>query len=209
MNVVTKCFVLAASLLLATPAVAQQGVKQTERLVKRADDAVKEIGETKAQIHTTLGIYNALMGGTGPDATKLYSDLQKSAASSQKKRADVTKRGDEMEQEAHKFFEEWSASIAGISSESLKSRSMERLSKTRGEFGEILAAGRKAGSEFDLFMAALRDQIVYLGHDLNPSGIASLSEDATKLNVQAEAMLERVDAVTATIERYADSLRAK
>jgi uncharacterized protein YhaN len=203
-----KTIVLGAVLALAASAAAQEGVKQTERLIKRAEDTVKQIGETKAELQKTLETYNTLVRGGSGDAKKLYNDLRKAADRCEKKREDVRKRSADMEQEAHTFFEEWTASLAGINNEDLKERSQTRLNDTRVSFGEILAAGRRAGADFDIFMAALRDQIVYLGYDLNPSAVASLAEDAKKLNAQADAMFKSIDAVTETINKSVSAIKA-
>ena len=72
-------------------------------------------------------------------------------------------------------------------------RSQDRLNKTRVHFGEILSAGRRAGAEFEPFMGALKDQVVYMGYDLNASAVSSLSEDAKNLNAQADKLFARID----------------
>ncbi len=114
-----------------------------------------------------------------------------------------------MEQEAHTFFEEWTGSLAGISNEDLKKRIQERLKNTRARFGEILSSGRRTGADFDIFMATLRDQMVYLGYDLNPGAVASLAEDAKKLNAQADTMFESIDSVTETIIKSVSAIKAQ
>ena len=80
-----------------------------------------------------------------------------------------------MEKEAHKFFEEWTKSLEDIADAELQTRARERLNATRLTFSEILESGRQAGASFDVFMGGLRDQITYLGFDLNPGGIAVLA----------------------------------
>jgi hypothetical protein len=209
MNGRIKTVALGVVLALATSAAAQQGVKQTDRLVKRAEDTMKQIAETKAELRKTLDTYNTLIKGGPGDAKKIYDDLRKAAEKCDKKREDVRKRSADMESEAHTFFEEWTASLVDISNEDLKQRSQARLNDTRLSFGEILSAGRHAGADFDVFMATLRDQIVYLGYDLNPSAVASLAEDAKKLNAQADTMFESIDAVTATINKSVSSIKAQ
>ena len=208
-NNMLKTVAFGAMLVLAASVAAQEGVKQTERLLKRAEDTRKQIGDTKAELQKTLETYNTLVSGRAGDAKKLYNDLRKAADRCEKKREDVRKRSADMEQEAHTFFEEWTASLAGINNEDLKKRSQTRLNDTRVSFGEILTAGRRAAADFDLFMAALRDQIVYLGYDLNPGAVASLAEDAKKLNAQANTMLKSIDAVTTSIEESMSAIKAR
>ena len=205
----TGTLVVGATLVIAMSAAAIPQVRQTERLVKRAEDTVAEIGSAKAQLQSTLDLYNTLMGGRASDAKKLYSDLGKAVDATLKKRDDVRKRGEDMEKEAYKFFEEWTASLEAITSEELRQRSQERLNDTRVNFSGILAEGRQAGADFDVFMGGLRDQIVYLGYDLNPGGIASLAEDAERLNAAADVLFVAIDEVIATITEYAESMRVQ
>ena len=98
-------------------------------------------------------------------------------------------------------------SLQEITSEDLKKRSQDRLNKTRIYFGEILAAGRSAGAVFNPLMGALEDQVVYLGYDLNASAVASLSEDAKKLNAQADELFASIDHVQKVASEYALSLK--
>jgi uncharacterized protein YhaN len=127
MHGISKTFALGAVLALAAIVSAQEGVKQTERLIKLAEDTAKQIGETKVELQKTLETYNTLVRGGSGDAKKLYNDLRKAVDRCEKKREGVRKRSADMEQEAHTFFEEWTASLAGISNEDLKQRSQTRL----------------------------------------------------------------------------------
>ena len=112
-----------------------------------------------------------------------------------------------MEAEAHSFFGEWTQSLQEITSEDLKKRSQDRLNKTRVQFSEILAAGRRAGAVFNPIMGALEDQVVYLGYDLNASAVASLSEDAKKINAQADKLFASIEDVQKVASEYVLSLK--
>ena len=59
---------LGAVLAMATSAAAQQGIKQTDRVVKRAEDTMKQIAETKTELRKTHDTYNTLVKGGLGDA---------------------------------------------------------------------------------------------------------------------------------------------
>jgi chromosome segregation ATPase len=198
-------FLLAA--VFAVGAHAQEGHKQTERLVKRAGETLKQIVETKQQLQKTLTIYNSIIDAKTDDANKTYKDLVKAVEQCEKKRGDVQNKTEEMEKEAHIFFQEWNASLSGISNEDLKKRSQERLNDTRVRYGDILSAGRRAGAEFDTFIGDLRDQIAYLGFDLNPSAVESLKGDAAKLNQHGDVLFGKIDDVNKKITEYIQSIQ--
>jgi hypothetical protein len=198
-----------ALILVASVSVAatQSGVKQPERLAKRAGDTVKAIEETKQQLERTLNLYNSIVQNKSEDTQKAYKDLGKWMEECDKKRTNVRNKVEAMEKEAHAFFAEWTQSLDGITNPDLRKRSQDRLNDTRVRYGDILTAGRDAGGKFDAFMGSLHDQFVYLGYDLNPTALASLAGDAKKLNAQAAAMFEEINKTTNLTNEYISSLR--
>ncbi len=197
----------ALALAFAAGVYAQQGHKETDRLIKKAEQMQKDLETATAQAHKTMDHYNAIMKGGMGDTRKIYKDLTKSIEDTEKRAANVSKRVEEMEVEAHAFFGEWTQSLQEITSEDLKKRGQDRLNQTRVHFGEILSAGRRAGAEFTPFMGALKDQVVYMGYDLNASAVASLSEDAKKLNAQADKLFASIDDVQRVAGEYVLSLK--
>ncbi len=195
--------------IFAAGAHAQEGHKQTERLVKRAGETLKEIVETKHQLQKTLTQYNSIIEGKTDNANKTYKDLVKSVEQCEKKRADVSKKTEEMEQEAHIFFQEWTTSLEAIANEDLKKRSQDRLNDTRVRYSDILRSGRQAGGEFDAFIGELRDQITYLGFDLNPSAVASLKGDAAKFNQHGDVLFAKIDELSKATSEYIQSIQPK
>jgi chromosome segregation ATPase len=201
----------ALSLLLTTGwttvAGAQAGVKQAENLAKKTEASAKAITEARQQIQKTLDVYNALVEGNVEDTKKAYGNLQKEMDRSDDRVEDVRKRVDEMNVEADKYFADWTTNLDGITSPDLRARSEERLQDARKRYAQILATTGKAGDRFASFMQNLRDQVTYLGHDLNPSALASLKGDATKLNTAAESLFSKIDSAIKEATSYATSLR--
>jgi chromosome segregation ATPase len=175
--------------------------------MKRAQATVNEIMQAKGQLQKTLNNYNSIMDGSADDVRKAYQNLIKDIDQCEKKRGDVKKKVEEMEGEAHKFFAEWVQSLTEITSADLKKRSQDRLNQTRQRYGDILSAGREAGAEFEPFIGALRDQVVYLGYDLNPDAVASLKGDAAKVNEQGDKLFKQIDATINTANDYINSLK--
>jgi Protein of unknown function (DUF2959) len=196
-------------LLAASFASAQEGVNQSETLVKKGEQTVKAVTEAKQQLEKTLANYNTIVEGKAADPKASYKDLGKAVKDSQDRVADVTRRKEEMDAEAGKLFASWKASVDGIGSPDLKKKSQERLEETQGRYGKIATAGKDARSEYDAFLAGLNDQITFLGHDLNPAALASLKPDATKLNDRAKKMFEKIDGVSATANASIDAMRQK
>jgi hypothetical protein len=198
---------LTGALLLATGAHAQDGVKQTEALVKKGEATLKSIADARLQLDKTLATYNSILDGKATDSKAAFKDLEKAVKDCESRSADVKKRKDEMDLEADKLYAGWTAGLAEISSPDLKKRSEARLTQTKERMAKISAAGLQARGAYDEFLGGLKDQIKFLGHDLTPGGVAALKGDAAKLNAQAKTMFEKMDGTVATATASLDALR--
>jgi uncharacterized protein YhaN len=185
-----------------------EGVKQVEQLIKKANAAVESINGAKLQLQKTMEAYNAVLAPDVKDRRDAYKKLQKEMATSEKKRAEVSMRNSEMNAEADKLFKSWEGSTAAIQNPELRQRSGQRLARTKERYGEIRATGQSASSLYMPFMKALQDQVTYLGHDLNAGAVASLKPEADKLNAQATELYAAIDKTTAAATNNIGQLRA-
>ena len=184
-----------------------EGVKQVERLVKASGNTVKAIADTKLQLRKTMDVYNALMADDAKDRRKLYKSLQKEMDNTEKRRAKIGDEATKMKTEADTLFAQWAQSAAAIDNADLRKRSEERLSATKASYAEIETVGQKATDLYGPFMKDLQDQVTFLGHDLNPSAVASLKPEAAKLNEKAETLVKSIDDTITTANQNIAALR--
>jgi chromosome segregation ATPase len=202
-----------AALLAPRPAVAQllstdpAAVKETKRLVKEAETLIKDVEVLQEQIRTTLAAHGALFSGRYEDLRKPYRQLDKEIDKCEKRRVAVRDQVDRTKSRADDYFRGWTANLPAISSEDLRTRSAARANDARERFEGILETGRRAAAEYQPFLAQLRDQWTYLGHDLNPSGIDSLRADADQLNGQGSQLQLTLDDSLRQARAYVDSMR--
>jgi septal ring factor EnvC (AmiA/AmiB activator) len=198
------------ALMIAVPTVVQaqaSGHKQTDKLIKKSESTIASIRSTKMQTEETLAGYNAIIEGKVPDNRKAYkklnNDIQKCENQAEKVRANI----DSMEIAADTYFSDWKNNLAAISDPDLRAKSEKRLNETMSNYDGILKAAEKAGAEFKPFLTSLHDQVTFLGHDLNPSAIADLTDEAAELNVQGKKVFKAVDGTITTASKYANSLK--
>ena len=82
------------------------------------------------------------------------------------------------------------------------------MAEARGDFDGVLDSVDEAGDVYEPFVASMKDQWTYLGHDLNATGISSLKPDAEKLNAQGKELFEKIDAAMKKANGYIESLRS-
>jgi len=199
---------VAVVLVFAIGARAQdQGVKQVEQLTKKAGATVEAIGNTKIQLMKTLDVYNSLMSDSATDRKDLYKKLQGEMEKTDKRRTEIITRVDEMKMDADTLFKSWADSTAAIGDADLKKRSEERLTKTKATWAQVGTVGQKASDLYGPVMKAFQDQVTYLGHDLNPSAVASLKPEASKVNQQVQDLGKKIDDTIAAANTAISALR--
>ena len=198
--------------LMFVPVVGQaqeEGVKQVQQLIKKANSTVESITDAKAQLQKTVDAYNAVLAPDVKDRRDAYKKLQKEMANADKKRAEVTTRSNEMTTEADKLFKSWESSTAAITDADLRRRSEQRLTAAKQRFDEIRKAGQNGSDQYGRFMKSLQDQVTFLGHDLNPGAVAALKPNAEKLNAQAQELFAAIDKTTAAANENISKLSAE
>lgn len=194
----------------AGPAWAQdEGVKQVQQLVKRANSTVGAINETKLQLQKTMAAYDSVLAPDTKDRRDAYNKLQKEMTNTEKKRAQIAERAKEMNTQADMVFKDWEGSTAGIQNADLRKRSEDRLAQAKQRFGQIRTTGQQASELYGPFMKSLQDQVTFLGNDLNPSAVASLAPDAAKLKAQAGELYAAVDKTTAAANANIAALKTQ
>jgi len=186
-----------------------EGVKQIEQLIKKANAQIDSINEAKQQVQKTMDAYNQVLDPNVKDRRDAYKKLQKEMSASEKKRAEVSARSTEMNAEADKLFKSWEGSTSAIQSPDLRERSVQRLKRTQDRFSELRQTGRQAADLYTPIMKTLQDQVAYLGHDLNAGAVAALKPDADKLNAQAKDLYAAIDKVTAAAAENRSKLNAE
>jgi ElaB/YqjD/DUF883 family membrane-anchored ribosome-binding protein len=186
-----------------------EGVKQIQLLIKKANAGVESIDDAKQQLQKTMDAYNAVLAPDVKDRKDAYKKLQKEMATADKKRTEVSAKTGEMNAEADKLFKSWQGSTAAIQSPELRQRSEVRLKNAQERFADIRKTGQSASSLYAPFMKTLQDQVTFLGHDLNPGAVASLKPDADKLNAQAKELYSAIDKVTAAANNNITKLSAE
>ena len=184
-----------------------EGIKETENFVKAGADTSSAVGKGRTQVQTTLGAYNALVTQPSKDMKGDYKKLLAAAKDTDQKVDDARERVTIMEAAGDTYFAGRAATIKEIQSPGLRDQAQERLAQNQQEYATMLASLREAGQSLHTLRIDLDNQITYLGSDLTPSAMVSLTPQAKKLNERGAHVLADADQAIATANKYFDSIR--
>ncbi|PLX74445.1 MAG: DUF2959 domain-containing protein [Desulfuromonas sp.] len=183
------------------------GIHKREILVDRVEDARDSQQEAKEEFASALEEFSAVLNFQGGTLEKKYKQLQATLDSSEERADEVRSRIDKVEVVAEALFDEWEDELSLYSNDSLRRSSATKLRETRSHYQRLMAAMRRAEAKIEPVLRPLRDQVLYLKHNLNAQAIASLQSelgrvegDVSKLLFEMEAAIREADAFIGRME---------
>ncbi len=184
------------------------GIHKREILVDRVEDARDSQKEAKEQFASALEEFSAVLNFNGGTLEEKYQQLNAELETSEEHAEAVRERIDKVEDVAEALFDEWQDELKLYSSDSLRRSSARKLKETRSHYQGLMTAMHRAESKIEPVLTPLRDQVLYLKHNLNAQAIASLQSelgrvegDVASLIREMEKSILEADAFIVTLEQ--------
>jgi hypothetical protein len=207
--------ILSAALLLGAcrsayyDALETVGYHKRDLLVSRVESARDTQDAAKRQFQSALKEFSAVIGFDGGDLERLYDDLDREYTRSDEAAAAVTERIDAVENVAEALFAEWQDELDEYSSDSLRRNSQHQLEDTRTRYARLIGAMRRAEAKTEPVLAAFRDQVLALKHNLNAQAIASLQNELTAVETDIEALIREMEASIKEADAFLNAMQAE
>lgn len=185
----------------------KQGIKETEKFIKKGDEVAQAVNVARTQIETTMTAYNALVSTPSTNMKKDYGKLLKEIKNMDDKVAVARREIDDMQAAGSTYFAGRQATIASINDPELKKQAEQRLADSQKQHADVLAGLRAAGESLEPIRKDLEDQVKFLGSDLNPGAATSLAANAQKLNERGKATFAKTDEAVKAANAYFDAMR--
>ncbi len=183
------------------------GYDKREILVDRIKSARDEQEATKEQFEDALEQFASVVHIDGGQLEREYRKLKNAFESSEYRAEQVSNRIDQVEDVAGDLFYEWERELDEYENANLRRQSEDQLRQTKRRYESLLAAMKKAESRIEPVLSPMRDNVLFLKHNLNARAIASLQDelDGIELDVshlirEMEEAIAEADAFIATID---------
>ena len=175
-------------------------------LIDRIEKTLKEMRESEQHLEKTLDAYHKTLAKRGGGRRSSYKDLLKRLEQHEERSKKRRERLKDMDERAEKYFKAWKKGLDEIKDTALKKRGAARLSEARERYRNLRVAGHEAHEGFEPVVEGLRDQAVYLGHDLNAASTATLAEDEAKISELAQGLSVKIASYRTAAKGYVTSL---
>lgn len=168
------------------------GVHKRDILVDRIEDTQKAQENTQEQFQDALEKYRSVVNFDGGNLEKLYSQLKGEFEDSEAAAAKITSRINSVENVAEDLFDEWETELGSYTSDRLRRDSAAKLRDTRGQYKRLLATMRRAEKSVQPVLNTLRDQTLYLKHNLNARAIDSLKGELKNIDSDVGYLIKQM-----------------
>jgi septation ring formation regulator EzrA len=182
------------------------GVQKRDLLVSRVKSARDSQKDAQEQFKTALQSFKEVTQFDGGDLEKIYKKLKSQLEISEGKSDALRNRIESVESVANALFTEWKGELKSYSNENLRQVSQQELQDTQKKYGDMLRAMKKAESRIEPVLQPLRDQVLFLKHNLNARAIGSLNREVTAVQSDVTSLLEDLQASINEANSFIDQL---
>lgn len=185
------------------------GIHKRDILIDRVEDAREAQQETKEQFQSALEAFSALTGFDGGDLEDRYNDLKDVLDRSEEKADEVHQRINAVEDVAQALFDEWEEELELYSSSSMRRSSEKQLHDTRRRCTQLVTSMRRAEKKIEPVLTPLRDQVLYLKHNLNARAVAALRNELSDVQNDVARLVQELEKAVDEADRFIADLESQ
>jgi len=183
------------------------GYHKRDILIDRIDAAQASQTEGQEQFKSALEQFKSVINFDGGDLEVTYDQLNDEYEASVDAADEIHERIDSVKNVADALFDEWQEELEQYSNASLRRDSERQLKDTRRRYSKVLGAMRRAENAIDPVLASLKDNTLYLKHNLNARAIASLKNELGTVDNDVNALLTAMQQAINESNAFIDELR--
>jgi hypothetical protein len=169
------------------------GYHKRDIMVDRVQNAKESQQEAQEQFSSALEEMQALLAFDGGDLEDAYNKAKDEYESAQAAADEVTNRIDKVEDVADALFAEWQDEITEISKASLRRNSTNKLNETKRAYSSLVKSMRRAEAKMPPILTAMKDNMLYLKHNLNAQAIGAIKGEFASLQADISSLINEMN----------------
>ena len=211
-NLKKTLLMLSAILLLSAcssayySAMEKVGIHKRDIMVDRVEAAKESQEEAQEQFKSALAEMTALINFDGGELEDQYKVIQEQYEDSKAAAELVSSRIEKIEDVSDALFEEWQDEIEQISSANLQRQSSTKLKETQRRYRTLIKSMYKAESKMAPVLSALKDNSLFLKHNLNAKAVGALQGEMVSIKKDVKVLINDMNAAIEQSQKFIDML---
>ncbi len=171
----------------------KMGIHKRDILVDRVVAARDTQEEAKEEFASALEHFSSVVNFDGGDLEDKYQELKDELERMEDKAKEVHERIAAVEDVAEALFDEWEEELDQYSNPRLRRASEEKLRQTRRRYNQLIRAMKRAEAKIEPVLVPLRDEVLFLKHNLNARAIASLKVELARIETDVSRLIRDME----------------
>jgi chromosome segregation ATPase len=176
------------------------GYHKRDIMVDRVQEAKESQEEAQEQFSSALEEMQALLAFDGGDLEDAYNKAKDEYESAQSAADEVSHRIEKVEDVADALFDE------EISKASLRRNSTSKLNETKRSYKTLVRSMRRAEAKMPPILTAMKDNMLYLKHNLNAQAIGAIKGEFANLQTDISSLIKEMNKSIAESNKFIASM---
>ncbi|MDE1254363.1 DUF2959 domain-containing protein [Vibrio aestuarianus] len=190
-------------------AMEQVGYHKRDIMVDRVEDAKTSQQDAQQEFTSALEALSVLTNFNGGELEEVYNQINDKYQDSEQAAQEVSNRIAAIEDVSDALFNEWQSELELYTSSKLKRASQQKLKETKASYQTMLSAMKRAEQKMTPVLNTLRDNTLYLKHNLNASAIGSMQSEFISLEQDISYAIKQMNTAIAESDKFLTKLNAK
>lgn len=169
------------------------GIEKRDLLKKAVISARDSQEEATTEFRDALTRLREIYSVNGGDLEKHYDTLKGDYEDAEKGAAVVGKRINTMDEVAGDLFAEWEREISEFTNPTYASNSRRQLNETRTRYQQLAASVKSSQASMEPVLKQLKEQVLYLKHNLNAAAIGALRGEASSIQLDITRLIDQMN----------------
>ena len=190
-------------------AMEQVGYHKRDIMVDRVEEAKESQQDAQQEFTSALEAISALTQFDGGELESVYNQINDQYLDSEKAAEKVRERIAAIEDVSEALFDEWQGELDLYTSRKLRRSSEQKLRETKASYKTMLSAMKRAEDKMTPVLNTLRDNTLYLKHNLNANAIGALQGEFINLEQDIQYAIKQMNAAIAESDKFLQKLSQK
>lgn len=190
-------------------AMEQVGYHKRDIMVDRVEEAKESQQDAQQEFASALEAISSLTNFDGGELESVYNQINDKYQDSEKAAEKVRERIAAIEDVSEALFDEWQNELELYTNSNLRRASEQKLRETKSSYNTMLKAMKRAEQKMTPVLNTLRDNTLYLKHNLNANAIGALQGEFTSLEQDIQYAIRQMNAAIAESDKFLQKLNQK
>ncbi|HBG18322.1 MAG TPA: DUF2959 domain-containing protein [Desulfobulbaceae bacterium] len=185
------------------------GVHKRDIMIDRVKEARDTQDDAKKQFLTAMEQFKSVVNFKGGNLEKEYNKLNDTLQDSESKASAVRNRISAVEDVSDALFREWRSEIKQYSSDTLRKSSQRKYDITQQKYKQLIGSMKKAEARLEPVLVPLRDQVLFLKHNLNAQAIGGLQDELGSVQTNVDSLVRDMNRAIAEADEFIAALQVE